>query len=329
MSELAAPGLPAAKRVGRVLTYRKAAIAALLFPPTGVLALRRSLRAGKLAKQGEVESARIEGEKARDWVWYSVGIGLLVYLLAFFAFILLNNNAGVSRVYLSWKHLGNSNAWWSMLKGFWINAQVFLWAEALVLIWALVVAIVRMLPGKACGPIRAVATAYVDLFRAFPAILVVYLIGYGLPKAKVPMLADLSDMQYAIIALTLVYGAYVSEVYRAGIESIHWSQTAAARSLGLSNGQTMRFVVVPQAVRRVMPPLVNDFIGLQKDTAIIGFIGVNDVVQRARFYNNSQSGTLAGYTMAALLFFAVSVPLTRWFEWAQKRQRARVEGGRR
>lgn len=327
MSEIAAPGLPAEKRVGRVLTYRKAAIASLLFPFTGVLALHRSLRASKLAKQGEIESARIEGEKARDWIWYSVGIGLLVYIIAFFVYLLLANNAGVSRVFLSWRHLGNGKAWVSMLKGFWINVQTFLWAEVLVLAWALIVAVVRMLPGKACRPIRGLATAYVDIFRAFPAILVVYMIGYGLPKAKVPLLNDLSDMQYSIIALTLVYGAYVSEVYRAGIQSIHWSQTAAARSLGLSNGQTMRHVVVPQAVRRVIPPLVNDFIGLQKDTAIIGFIGVQDVVSRARFYNNSK-GTLAGYTIAAILFFVVSVPMTRWFEWMQNRQRARVEGGR-
>ena len=134
-------------------------------------------------------------------------------------------------------------------------------------------------------------------------------------------------MQYVIFALSLTYGAYVSEVYRAGIESIHWSQVAAARSLGLSYSQTMRFVVVPQAVRRVVPPLLNDFIGLQKDTAIIYVIGVLDVVSRARFINNAK-GSLTAYSMAALLFLVVTIPFTRWLEWLQNRRQARTQGGR-
>ena len=138
----------------------------------------------------------------------------------------------------------------------------------------------------------------------------ILIIGFGLPQANVPILGGFSDMQFAILALSLTYGAYVSEVYRAGIESVHWSQTAAARSLGLSYAQTMRHVVVPQAVRRVIPPLLNDFIGLQKDTALISFLGVLDVISRARFINNSR-GTLTAYSMAAMLFLAVTIPFTR------------------
>jgi polar amino acid transport system permease protein len=146
-------------------------------------------------------------------------------------------------------------------------------------------------------------------------------------QAKVPLAGDLSDNQYVIIALTLTYGAYVSEVYRAGIESVHWGQVAAARSLGLSYTQTLQHVVVPQAVRRVVAPLLNDFIGLQKDTAIISVIGVLDVVSRARFINNSK-GSLAAYTRAAALFLAVTIPFTRWLEWLQRRSQARTQGGR-
>ncbi|MEI2706640.1 MAG: ABC transporter permease subunit [Ilumatobacteraceae bacterium] len=328
MSDTLVSGPPTRARVGRVRTHRRAAIGALLFPFTGVVALVHSLRAGRLAKRGAVDEARLAGSKAHEWAWISLGVGLFVYFLGFVGWLLTANNAGVTRVFFSWKHLGNGEMWSALWRGFWINIQIFLWAELLVLVWALLVAIVRMLPGRGCGPMRFLATAYVDFFRSLPSILVVAILGFGLPKAKVPVLRDLSDVQMAVLALTLVYGAYVSEVYRAGLESIHWSQTAAARSLGLSSGQTLRFVVVPQAVRRVIPPLMNDFIGLQKDTAIVSIIGLMDVMNQARFYNNA-NGTLAGYSGAAILFFVMTVPMTRWFDWIQSRQKRRVSAGGR
>ena len=315
------------KRVGRVLTYRTAAAASLLFPPTGIPALVHSVRASRLAAKGEVEPAREQGEKARDLAWYSLGIGLTVYLAAFGVWLLFANDGGVRKVFFAWSILTSGRAWTSLLKGFWVNVQVFLIAEVIVLLWSLVVAVVRLLPGKACRPLRFIATVYVDVFRAIPAILVVYLVGFGFPQANIPFVRDFSDMQFAVLGLTLTYGAYVSEVYRAGIESIHWSQVAAARSLGLSSGQTLRHVVVPQAVRRVVAPLMNDFVGLQKDTAIIGVIGVYDVLSRAKFVNSSQA-TFVGYTMAALLFLAVTIPFTRWLEWLQRRRQARTQGGR-
>jgi polar amino acid transport system permease protein len=310
-----------------VLTYRTAAVLSLLFPPAGITALIYSIRASRLAKEGEIEPARVSGEKARDWAWYSIGVGLTAYVVAFFVWLLMTNSGAVRKVFLGWSVLTNGKGWHSLLKGFWINIQVFMLAEAIVLVWALVVAVVRLLPGKACRPIRFLATAYVDTFRAIPAILVVLLVGLGIPQANVPLIGNLSDMQYAIFGLSLTYGAYVSEVYRAGIESIHWSQVAAARSLGLSNFQTMRHVVVPQAVRRVIPPLLNDFIGLQKDTAILYVLGTLDVLNRARFINNAK-GTLTAYSMAAGLFFVVTIPFTRWLEWLQHRSTARTAGGR-
>ena len=315
------------RRVGRVLTYRKAATLSLLFPPTGVPAMMHSVRAGRLARHGEIESARREGERARDWAWYSVGIGLTVYIVAFLAYLLTANNHAVAQVFFGWSTLSDARAWRSLLKGFWINIQVFLISEVIVLVWALIVAIMRLLPGPACRPIRFLATVYVDVFRGVPALLVIYIVGLGLAQADVPILGDFSDIQYAIIALSLTYGAYVSEVYRAGIESVHWSQTAAARSLGLTYTQTMRHVVVPQAVRRVIPPLLNDFIGLQKDTALISVLGVLDVVNRARFINNAK-GTLAAYSMAALLFLLVTIPFTRWLDGLVRRQQAKTLAGR-
>jgi len=313
--------------VGRVLTYRKAAIAALLFPPAGIPALVHSLRAARLARGGDIESARHEGERARDWSWYAVGIGLSVYIVSFVVWLLVTNNHAVARVFFGWATTTDGGAWKSLLKGFWINVQVFLIAEVIVLVWALLVAVMRLLPGRACKPVRILVMVYVDVFRGIPALLVIYIVGLGLAQAHVPVIGDFSDMGYAILALSLTYGAYVSEVYRAGIESVHWSQTAAARSLGLSYAQTMRHVVVPQAVRRVIPPLLNDFIGLQKDTALINALGVLDVVSRARFINNSR-GTLAAYSMAALLFLLVTIPFTRWLDGLIRRQQARTLAGR-
>jgi polar amino acid transport system permease protein len=315
------------RRVGRVLTYRKMATVALLFPPAGVPAMLHSMRAARLVNEGEIESARHEGERARDWAWYSIGVGLSAYIVAFVVWLLLTNNHAVSQVFFGWATVTDGRAWRSLVKGFWINVQVFLIAEVIVLVWALVVAVLRLLPGPACKPVRWLVTVYVDVFRGIPALLVILIIGLGLPQAHVPILGGFSDMEYAILALSLTYGAYVSEVYRAGIESVHWSQTAAARSLGLSHGQTMRHVVVPQAVRRVIPPLLNDFIGLQKDTSLINALGVLDVVSRARFVNNSR-GTLAAYSMAALLFLLVTIPFTRWLDGLIRRQQAKTLAGR-
>jgi len=285
-----------------------------------------SLRAGRLAKQGHIEEARIEGERARDWCWYSVGVGLAVYFACFIALLFTIRGGVLRTVYFNGDVFWSAAAWRSLLKGFRINIEVFLWSEAIVLVWALIVAMVRLLPNRACAPIRFVATAYCDLFRAVPAVLVILIINFGFQRARLPMLEHFQPKQYAILALVLVYGAYVAEVYRAGIESIHASQTAAARSLGLSYGQTLRFVVVPQAVRRVIPPLLNDFIGLQKDTALIFSIGVLEVLSRARFINNSRA-TFTGYTMAALLFVLITIPMTRVVERLQRRDQARMRAG--
>ena len=132
----------------------------------------------------------------------------------------------------------------------------------------------RSLPGPVFFPLRVLAIAYADFFRGIPTILVIYILGFGVPALQLAWLPS-SQTFWGIVALVLVYTAYVSEVYRAGIESVHPSQEAAARSLGLSRGQALRYVILPQAVRRVIPPLLNDFIGLQKDTALVGVLGAS------------------------------------------------------
>lgn len=247
-----------------------------------------------------------------------VGIAVIVMLLV----TQWDGLKNLGEVYLKPEHLRDS--WPSVRKGFWLNIKVFVIAELLVLIWALIVAVLKTMPGAWAGPVRWLMSVYVDLFRGIPAIIAILLIGLGLPTAKIPLMDGWEREHYAILALTLVYGAYVAEVYRAGIESVHPSQVAAARSLGLSHGQTMQYVVVPQAVRRVIPPLLNDFIGLQKDTALIGIIGALDAVKRATFYNSSNS-TFAGHTVAAVLFLVMTIPLARFTDSLIKRDRRRTQ----
>jgi polar amino acid transport system permease protein len=215
-----------------------------------------------------------------------------------------------------------------VLKGFTTNLSLMVLAELCVLVWGLALALLRSSRSRAAAPFRWLAIGYIDLFRALPALIVIYMVGFGIPIARVPWLSDWSLFQLAVLALTLVYGAYVAEVYRAGIESVHWSQSAAARSLGLSQGKTMRFVVLPQAVRRVIPPLLNDFIGLQKDTALIGIIGVLDGFRRSQIYAGNNFN-LTSFTGLALCFVIITIPMTRFTDHLLKRDQERMAAGRR
>jgi polar amino acid transport system permease protein len=214
----------------------------------------------------------------------------------------------------------------SVLRGFWLNVQLFTVAEVFVLIWGLAVAMARSLPGRAAAPVRWLAIAYIDLFRGLPALVTIYLVGFGLPLSGLPVVGSLSLFWLGVLALTLVYGAYVAEVYRAGIESVHWSQTAAARSLGMTHGQTLRFVIVPQAVRRVIPPLLNDFIGLQKDTALVSIIGVLEGFNRARIYAGNKFN-LSSVVGLGMCFVVITIPMARLTDVLLRRDHERRTAG--
>jgi polar amino acid transport system permease protein len=214
----------------------------------------------------------------------------------------------------------------SVVGAFLLNVKIFVISEILILILALVIAVVRQIPGPVFFPFRMVALAYTDLFRGVPLILVLYMIGFGVPGLGLGFVSYLSDVTYGIIALVLVYSAYVTEVYRAGIESVHESQNAAARSLGLTRWQSMRFVILPQAIRRVIPPLLNDFIGLQKDTALVSVLGSIEAARAAQIYGASQFN-YASYVVAALLFVLITIPLARFTDRLIARDRRRREAG--
>jgi polar amino acid transport system permease protein len=231
---------------------------------------------------------------------------------------------GASKVVESFFSIaGFRDSFSTVVAGFWLNVKLMVIAEVLVLVFALAVAVVRSLPGPVLAPLRLVALIYTDVFRAVPLILVVFIVGLGIPGLQLSFISEQSVFTYGVVALVLVYSAYVAEVYRAGIDSVHPSQLAGARSLGLSQWQAMRHVVLPQAIRRVIPPLLNDFIGLQKDTALVGLLGLVEVARAAENYA-SETFNFTGYTMAALLFIAITIPLARLTDHLIERDRRRM-----
>ncbi|MGA7816362.1 amino acid ABC transporter permease, partial [Caballeronia sp.] len=241
----------------------------------------------------------------------------LVVVLAAIQFLIANDLA-VSRTFFLLPLMSETLP--LILKAFWTNIHIFVVAEILVLIVGLAFAVARMAPGPAGRPIRALAVTYIDVFRGLPAVITIYLVGFGISLTGLPVLKDLSPETFAIIALTLTSSAYVAEVYRAGIDSIHWSQTAASRSLGLSYGQTLRFVVIPQAVRRMIPPLLNQFISLQKDTALVNIIGSMDAFNQAKIIASNHFN-LSAVSTVAFIFIIITIPQTRLVDRLIERRR--------
>ena len=212
----------------------------------------------------------------------------------------------------------------SLLKAFWLDVRIFLVAVPCISIIALGLALARNSRHPALFPLRAAVAIYTDVFRGVPVILTIYLIGFGVPGLGLSRSWG-QPIIWGTVALILAYSAYVSEVFRAGIESVHESQRAAARSLGMSSAQTMRIVVLPQAIRRVVPPLMNDFISLQKDVALVSLIGPVEILRRAGI-EKSAATNFTPYVGAAIIFLAVTIPLTRTADHLMARQRRRTTG---
>jgi polar amino acid transport system permease protein len=207
------------------------------------------------------------------------------------------------------------------LEAFVQNLWLFGVAEVLILPLALVIAVMRSLPGPVFFPLRVLAVSYTDFFRGVPGLLIIVLLGFGIPTLGLPGVPN-DPFFWGVVSLTLVYAAYVAEVYRAGIDSVHPSQTAAARSLGLSQLQALRYVVLPQAVRRVIPPLLNDFIGLQKDTALVSTVGVVEVFRQAQI-DEAATFNFTPFLVTALFFLVITIPLARFTDWLIERDRRR------
>jgi polar amino acid transport system permease protein len=251
----------------------------------------------------------------------SLAIATVSTLVFFGAIVLVVVNSP------GWSQVRDSFFYWPEFKealpdivaAFKINVKLFLIAEVFILVFALVLAVLRGLPGPAFFPLRIFSAAYTDVFRGIPTILLIYLLGFGVPALGLQGVPN-SEFFWGTVALVLVYSAYVAEVYRAGIESVHPSQEAAARSLGLSRTQALRFVVIPQAVRRVIPPLLNDFIGLQKDTALVALLGIVEAFRQSQI-EVAGSFNFTPYLATAMLFLLLTIPLTRFTDWLIARNR--------
>ncbi len=214
-----------------------------------------------------------------------------------------------------------------ILRAFRVNIQIFIIAQVMILICGLLLAVLRGLQSPVFFPFRAAATIYIDIFRGVPSILVIFLLGFGVPALRIPGTTT-EPFFWAVVALTLIWSAYVAEVYRAGIESVHPSQNAAARSLGMSATQSMRYVVLPQAVRRVIPPLLNDSIGLLKDTALVSFIGAVEIFRRAQIVVAAEFD-FTPYLIVSVIFLALTIPMSRFVDWLVARDRRRQMAGAR
>jgi polar amino acid transport system permease protein len=207
-----------------------------------------------------------------------------------------------------------------VIAGFWLNLELFAWAMLVIPVLALTIAVMRSLRGPAFLPLRLLAVIYTDLFRGIPLYLLIVVLGFGVPALQIGGLPT-SPSFWGITALSLSYAAYTAEIYRSGIDAVPESQRSSARALGLTQWQSLRFAILPQAVRNVVPALMNTVVSLQKDVALVSILGIRDAVREAEIYK-ARTFNYTSYIVATLLFLAISVPLTRFVDWYTARDRA-------
>lgn len=216
-------------------------------------------------------------------------------------------------------------AWPKVIDGFKLNIKMFMIAEPIVLAFGLLLALVRIGTNPVLFPIRALAIAYIDVFRGAPALLVIMMLGFGMPGLRIEWLPN-SPVFWGTAACIITSSAYTAETFRAGIESVHPSQRSAARSLGLSNFQTFRYVVLPQGIKAVIPPLISGFVSLQKETALVSTIGPLEATRQAQIYS-ALNFNYSSYVVAALLFIALTIPLARFTDVLLRRSAKRMQMG--
>lgn len=225
----------------------------------------------------------------------------------------------VRNAFFSWEAIQESFP--QVLRGFWINMRVWITTMPVILVVALVVAALRSLTGPLFAPLRVASILYIDLLRGVPALLLALLFGLGLPALRLPGLPT-SNLFWGSVALAASYSAYTAEVYRSGMEAVHDSQRAAAKALGLSQWQTLRHAILPQAVRNVVPALLNLAVALQKDVALLSVIGVREAVREAQIYT-ARTFNFSSLIAAAILFMLASIPLARFTDWVTRRDQKR------
>ena len=272
----------------------------------------------------EVERQRRRYRRARTTRSLLIS-AISTLIIAALIVVILASSPGwktTQQTFFNWEYAKSSVP--AVLSGMWLNIRMLLVAATGVAIFATLLAAARTLGGPVFFPIRFLAAAYTDIFRGVPFIVVLYIIGFGIPALNPSRRIDVTLL--GTIALVITYTSYVSEVLRAGLESIHPSQRYAARSLGLTHGQTMRHIIVPQAVRKVTPALMNDFISMQKDVGLISVLGATDAIRAAQV-QQATTYNFTSYVVAGLLFIVLSFPFIRLSDWYTARLRKREQMG--
>jgi len=287
----------------------------MIFP---VRALGHLRRADGLVARGDLVAARLPAWACRQQGLSGIGFGATLLVIVAFYVFLTTNNFAVQRAFLNPGYMVQSAP--MVLAAAKLNLYITLAASVIILALSLALALLRMIPGAAGRPIRWMVIAYVDFFRAVPTIIVIYLIGFGLPLTKIGFVSGWDGMWYAVLALSLSFSAYVTELFRSAIDSIHPSQIAAARSLGLTAVQAYAYVVVPQAFRRVIPPLLGFFVALQKDTALVLILGLSDIFGQAKYFA-ANFFNLSPVSVVGLFFFVITIPQTRFVDYLIDRQK--------
>ena len=255
--------------------------------------------------------------------WYALGVSAASTVVVFGVVAWLISRStywpAVRRQFFSWEDIKASFP--DVLRGFWLNVRIWIVAQVLIVIVSLVLAVMRALRGPLAAPLRLFAIVFIDIVRGIPSLLLILLFGFGVPALQIPGLPN-SALFWGTVAMVVSYSAYTAEVFRAGMDAVHDSQRMAARALGLSQAQTLRHAILPQAVRNVLPALLNGSVSLQKDVALLSIIGVRDAVREAQIYT-ARTFNYSSLIGAAALFLAASIPLARLTDWVAKRDRKR------
>jgi polar amino acid transport system permease protein len=274
--------------------------------------------------QAELERRNFRSAQRKRSIWISLASTLAFAAIVWFGLLATPGWERVQTSFFNWEVA--VEAFPRVIDGLLLNLRVLVAAAVLVLFFGLLLAVIRTLKSPVFFPLRVLAKGYVDLFRGLPLIIVLYLVGFGIPGLRLEFLGRIPAEVLGIVALTITYSAYVSEVFRAGIESVHPSQRLAARSLGLTYSQSMRLVVLPQAVRKVVPPLMNDFVALQKDVGLISVLGAIDAVRGAQI-EVAKFANFTPYVLAGLMFVLLAIPTIRLADSITARLSAREQQG--
>lgn len=309
---------------GPVAAIAAIAVTCLLLLPALGLSVGRATASAAAWRRGEVPAARALAQKSRELASISVGLSIFLAVVVAIFFFLTVTGGAIRETFLQGELIRTSFA--ETAKAFGINVALAIGAEILALLLGLLLALGRLLPGRGMVPVRLLAIGYIDLFRGLPAVVVIYLICFGIPLAEIPVISEANPIVYAVIALSMTHAAYNAEIFRAGIESVHPSQYSSALSLGLTSWQAMVHVVLPQGIARVVPPLLSGFVALQKDTALVNIVGIVDAFAQAKIYAANYYN-LSAVTTVCILFVVITIPQTRFVDYMIARRAANARVG--